>query len=287
MKSWKNWIPIKYCLLLFFFIDSTWYSYVLLNRAAAGEYVLLAQCLKWVYYIGVEVSIIIMGWKALKKDMTAESIVNCSSIFVLSQFAAVTVLKLYNSDILVWNILQKWQFCIPFMITIGISLCRRKKAATVPSLFKWGILIFLLLLPVLCSLNSFIYAVLVNGHKTREAEVKMDFLMEANQYIQFLYYLAVRVIIVVMGIRLLSGKMQVDKYTGLGGIYIIGQYMVLGISTYLLEMFREFSASSINMPLHILMSPRYIDWALGWYLGFLFLRLLRIIFNRLKKGRQT
>ncbi len=157
--------------------------------------------------------------------------------------------NLINKTILGLN----WLFCIMLIISAAygifkLIIMKNKNGKAVSGLTRINIIILLLLLslPILRSINLFIYRYVVEGlqsnreslisriifredmnysEKAKIAEIIMDQLMSINTYIDILYYIMIFGANCVMGICLFREKITYQKYLAQGGTFIGVQFI--------------------------------------------------------------
>lgn len=126
----------------------------------------------------------------------------------------------------------------------------------------------LLLPPILCSLNLFLYSDIIayikNGNmsiisyilfndsmsnleKMNTAELVMDQLMRINSYLRVFYSFLIYATICIEGFALWREKVTCYKYLALAGTFVVLQYGGISYFDKLLSCFKNFTTANLNM----------------------------------------
>lgn len=251
----------------------------LLNKIVIG--------LEWLFCIMLIVGVVYGIYKLIKKEYTLEKVWLVSGIFILLQFAGVLqfelLMKYYNivlNNVLFHNIMVSHVFSIPYVFFLFYYIIKKKYEKIENGLTKVNIIVLflLLLLPLLRSINLFIYRYVVEGlqnnrvsiisriifeenmrysEKTKIAEDIMSQLMFINTYIDILYYIIIFGTNCVMGVSLLRDKITYQKYLALGGTFIIVQCIGIIYFDKILNCFdNSFYTANINLLYKIVLNYR-------------------------------
>lgn len=271
-KEWLFFLPFFLISVLYgkFLVLNDTIKSNLLNKTVIG--------LAWLFCIMLIAGIIYGIYKLIKREYTLEKIWLLSGIFILLQFAGVLqfelLMKYYNialNNVLFHGIMNSYAFTIPYIIFLLYYIIKNKNIKTENGLTKVNIIILflLLLLPLLRSLNLFIYRYVVEGlqsnrtsiisriifgenvsysERAKIAEDIMSQLMFINTYIDILYYIIIFVTNCVMGVSLFREKITCQKYLALGGTFIIVQYIGIIYFDKTLNCFdNSFYTANINL----------------------------------------
>lgn len=242
----------------------------LLNKTVTG--------LEWLFCILLMIGVGYEFYKLIKREYVLEKIWLFSGIFILFQFAGVyqfeLLMKYYNlglNNVLFHDIMLSYAFAVPYTIFLMYYIINGKNGKAEYGLTKGNtaMLLLMLLLPIIRSINLFIYKSVVEGlqsnrislisriifdehmrysEKAKIAENVMNLLVLINTYIDFFYYFLLFGINGVLGIRLFGKKITCQKYLALGGTFISTQYLGIVYFDKILNYFdNSFYTSNLNL----------------------------------------
>ncbi len=249
----------------------------LLNKTILG--------LNWLFCIMLIISAAYGIFKLIKREYTLEKVWLFLGIFILLQFLGVYQFELlmnYYSivlnNVLFYNLMSSVVFSIPYVFFLLLYTIKNKNKNAVNGLTGINIIIllFLLLLPILRSIDLLIYRYVVEGlqsnreslisriifredmnysEKAKIAEIIMDQLMSINTYIDILYYIMIFGSNCVMGICLFREKITYQKYLAMGGTFIGVQFIGIVYFDKILNLIdNSFYTANINLLYKILLN---------------------------------
>lgn len=230
--------------------------------------------------------LLIVVYVLWKKKTTLNKAWLLSGIFVVSQYVGVywceQLCGFYDialHNILFHRVMSNPIFLIPYIAFLLYNLIVPKSDIRDCFTRRDGVLLALLLLPLLVRIvNLFLYEDIVNtakntgisviagvffpdtmtaANRMAKAEKIMGMLMKANIYLEYIYRIAIYVIIAWGAIALWKGKISYYKYFSLGGTFLAVHYFIITYFSKLLACVRDFSDSSINIFYHVVMSNSY------------------------------